>query len=183
MILDNDLCKPTKVVALSNVFYKAVEGKYYVGQTEIVSSDGLNIWGALYNPPESGVNIFVNVLTVTNLSNSSFLAEIWLNTDFPGKGIRSGKFTSTNTIPFLETTPRGKIIYSNDGVCNHPEGGVNIYDRMIPVDSTIVTEEDSKFIIPPGGCYGAFVKAKTNQHLRAIFAFGWSEESIKSRKI
>lgn len=181
MTFEKNYFKPTEVVSLSKTFYEAVKGRYYVGQTDIICSNGLNIWGTLFNPHDSGVNIFVNVITFSNLGDNPFLGQLWINGDFPGKGIRSNKFTSTNTIPCLETIPKGEIIYSN-GTCGFPQGGVNIYDRIVPIDTTLVGEEDGKFLIPPGGNFGVFVKAKARQDIKAIFAFGWWEESIKDCK-
>ena len=38
----------------------------------LISGQDLNAWGGLINPSDSGVNLFINVYTVTNFSETPF---------------------------------------------------------------------------------------------------------------
>jgi hypothetical protein len=49
--------------------YKSMQGKYFVGYADNLdfTGPGVNAWASLYNPPNSGVKLYVNVWTATSL--------------------------------------------------------------------------------------------------------------------
>lgn len=54
-------------------------GAYWLGQTpDLTLSGSLNAWARLRNPPDSGVDVLVNVWTVTNRDNQGFDMEVYL---------------------------------------------------------------------------------------------------------
>jgi hypothetical protein len=59
-----------------------------------------------------------------------------------------------------------------------PQGGVNVFDRIVPPNGTLVSEEDGKLIEPPGGNYVVFLRSTSSQPVKVIVAFGWWEEPI-----
>lgn len=179
-----------EVVSVPNPLYKSLQGKYFVGQTELLTfSNTTNAWGALINPKRSGINLFANVFTITNLSDQPFVAQMWFNTNLPGIGTISSKFSPTDTALVPPPVPKVQIMY-NQNVNGTPVGGVNVYDRIVPPGTTLVSEEDGKLIFPPGGNWSLFLttptalSASTTEcpavSYSAIVAMGWWEE--KTRK-
>lgn len=170
--------KPIEVVTIPNPLSKSLQGKYFAGQTETLTfSNTTNAWGALVNPVGSRVNLFANVFTITNLSTEPFLVQIWFNTNPPGVGTVSPKFSPADTALSPLLVPKTQI-QSNENIIGVPSGGVNVFDRIVPPGATLASEEDGKFIFPPGGNWVLFltapgIEARTHQ---AIVAFGWWEE-------
>jgi hypothetical protein len=57
-----------KTVCLPIELYKSAIGSYFIGSAENLSfGEGSVAWARLYNPPDSGVSLHVNVWTVTAL--------------------------------------------------------------------------------------------------------------------
>jgi hypothetical protein len=53
-----------KVVSIPITLFESSQGEYFVGQSELlVFGQGNNAWAGLINPPNSGVNLHVNVFT------------------------------------------------------------------------------------------------------------------------
>ena len=59
-----------------------------------------------------------------------------------------------------------------------PKRGVNVYERIVPPNSTLVGEEDGKFIASPGGNYSIVIKSSSPKLNKVIVAFGWWENPI-----
>ena len=168
-----------EVVSIPNPLYKSLQGVYFIGQTQtLFINNSSNAWAALINPKNSGKDLFVNVLTVSNFSSSIITAEIWLNTNPPGNPAISSLVSPTNTALCPQPKPKVLLEYvqSTNG---SPTGGVNIYDRIIPPNTTLVSEEDGKLIIPQGGNFLLFLRASSSETINAIVAFGWWEEKVK----
>lgn len=168
-----------QIVNIPNPLYKSLQGVYFVGQTpSLFISSSSNAWAALVNPINSDKNLFVNVFTISSFSPSIITAEIWLNTNLPGNPATSSLVSPSNTALSPEPRPDVLLQYvqSTNGV---PSGGVNVFDRIIPPNNTLVSEEDGKFIIPPGGNFALFLRSSSSQSTNAIMAFGWWEKNIK----
>ncbi|PRR78080.1 hypothetical protein CLLI_20000 [Clostridium liquoris] len=165
-----------QVVSIPNPLYKSLQGIYFIGQTpSLFVSNSSNAWAALVNPRDSCKDLFVNVLTISNFSTGIITAEIWLNTNPPGDLAISSSVSPANTA--LEPQPRQKVlleyVQSTEG---SPSGGVNIYDRIVPPNTTLASEEDGKLIIPPGGNFVLFLRGSSNEAIKTIVAFGWWEK-------
>lgn len=172
------LKSPFKVVSIPNPLSKSIEGKYFAGQTEsLFFSNITNAWGALINPIGSGVNLFANVYTISNFSDNPFLVQIWFNTHPPGTGTVSKKVSPANTALIPHPVPKVQIQF-NQNVKGVPFGGVNVFDRIVPPGATLASEEDGKFIFPPGGNWVLFLTSPGSvaTTFSAIVAFGWWEE-------
>ncbi|GIM27660.1 hypothetical protein CPJCM30710_03260 [Clostridium polyendosporum] len=171
---------PNKVITIPNPVYQSYKGRYFVGQSKfLIFGVGTNAWAALVNPRSSGVNLFVNVFTVSNFSNESLTAEIWLNTIPPGISKVSRKFSPTDTALSPLPEPKVQLEYAQN-VTGFPSKGINIYGRIVPSQSTLVSEEDGKFVIPPGGNYLVFLSSSGQDFVKAKIAFGWWEEKVFS---
>lgn len=167
-----------KTVNIPISLFESIKGRYFVGQTELLNfGNGTNAVGRLYNPHCSQVNLFVNVITISNLSPTDFLAQIWFNAKLPGKGTVSKLVTPSNTAICHSPKPE-TILQFAEGFTGTPSGGVNPFDRVIPPLTTVVDEEDGKFIFPPGGSLAIFLVGGSTP-LQGRVAFGWWEEKIK----
>ncbi len=151
-------------------------GDILLGQTEHIRlSKGKNAWGGLVNPFKSNVNLFVNAFTITNHSNQSFEAEIWFNPIPPGKPMILKNVTPANTAFSPLPKPEVKIAYA-EFVEGFPRKGVMAFRRIVPPQSTLASDEDGKFIFPPGGSFILFLVSPNNEILQAEVAFGWFEK-------
>ena len=174
-----DGVKPKEVVSLPVSLFKSMQGKYFVGQTEPlwVGNDSF-AWAALVNPKDSGVYIYANVFTISNLSDDYLTAEIWLNADFPSDAkISAKKVSPTNTA--LRPFPKNKVdIKYVESTTELPQHGVNVYQRIVPPYTTLVGEEDGKFIESPCGNYTIIIKSLSSktEKVKAIVALGWWEK-------
>lgn len=157
--------------------YESTKGRYFVGQSELLSFDnGKNAWSGLFNPYDSHVKLFVNVLTITNITETDFIAEIWFNSKLPGTGTVSDMVTPTNRTICPNPRPMTELKFA-ENISGVPSGGVNAFDRLIPAKTTVVDEEDGKFIIPPGESFAIFLVGQANINIQARVAFGWWEQS------
>ena len=178
-MVDARCIKTQEVASIPISLYKSMQGKYFVGQTEALwVGNGSNAWAGLINPNKSGVNLHANVLTISNFSNEYLTAEIWLNTNLIENGTIAHKVSPANTtlLPMLKNKVNIRYVQSTTEV---PQGGVNVFERIVPPNGTLVSEEDGKFIEPPGGNYFVFIKSSSSQPVRVVVAFGWWEEPIE----
>ncbi|WP_374723413.1 DUF6143 family protein [Calidifontibacillus erzurumensis] len=136
---------------------------------------GKNGWGGLVNPIKSNVDLYVNAFTITNHSNQPIEAEIWFNAIPPGKSRISNNVTPANTTLSRTSKPEVKIVYA-ENVEGLPRKGVMAFRRIVPPQSTLASDEDGKFIFPPGGSFIIFLVSPNNQTIQAEVAFGWFEK-------
>ena len=176
-LLNSKNIKPQKIVSIPVSLFKSMQGKYFVGQTETLwVGNGSIAWAGLVNPRNSDVNLYANVFTISNFSDDYLTAEIWLNTSFPEKGSVSHKISPTNTA--LKPLPKNRVaIRFVASTTIVPESGVNVYERIVPPNTTLVDEEDGKFIESPGGNYVVVIKSSSSKCDKVIVAFGWWEKS------
>lgn len=168
-----------KTVNIPISLFESLKGRYFVGQTELLNfGNGTNAVGRLFNPTHSQVNLFVNVITISNITSTDFLAQIWFNAKLPEAGTVSKLVTSANKALCPSPKPEVMLQFAQE-LHGTPSGGVNPFDRVIPSITTIVDEEDGKFILPPGGSFAIFLVGQGSAILQARIAFGWWEEKIK----
>ncbi|MEG6586608.1 DUF6143 family protein [Dendrosporobacter sp. 1207_IL3150] len=182
---------PTPSISKSSLKYivdvpinlaKSLEGKYFVGYADnLVFGQGNSAWAALYNPVNSGVNLHVTVWTVSDVSESTFRAQIWFNTDPPGNPKISSLVTTSNLALCPLRNPKVMLQYASN-VEGEPVGGIKAFVRRGQPESTIVDDEQGKFIFPPGGSFLIFLSNPESPELETAgrIAFGWWEEPICS---
>ncbi|MCA1060411.1 DUF6143 family protein [Rossellomorea aquimaris] len=167
----------SKTVSIPNTLYQSMEGRYFVGQTEhLCFGRGKNAWGGLLNPEHSNVHLFVNAFTITNHSDQPFEAEIWFNPIPPGKPRISKNVTPANTALSPLPKPEVKIAYADD-IQGTPRKGVNAFRRIVPPQSTLASDEDGKFIFPPGGSFLLNLVSPADEIIQSEVAFGWFEKA------
>ncbi|MGL5331120.1 MAG: DUF6143 family protein, partial [Peptostreptococcaceae bacterium] len=76
--------------------YQSEKGNYFIGQTPIISGQSMHALASLTNPVDSKVKIYVNAMTLTNISNINLSAEFYLKSTF-NNGIVSPLVSSSNT--------------------------------------------------------------------------------------
>jgi len=170
----------TKSVNVPIELYESLKGKYFIGYADnLTFGTGTSAWARLYNPPYSGVNLFVNVWTVTDVSEAPIRAEFWFNADPPGTPSESGLVTPSNTA--FRPTPIPKIrLQQASNVEGDPTGGVKAFVRRAEPEVTLVESENGKLIFPPGGNFLVFLSTPEFPEAQASgrVAFGWWEEKI-----
>ncbi|MDP1392578.1 DUF6143 family protein [Lysinibacillus capsici] len=75
---------------------------------------------------------------------------------------------------YLPPNPEVKIEFAE-----HPYKGVNAFKRIVPPQSTLVSDEDGKFIFPSGESFVIFLVTQDNECIEAEIAFGWFEKMKK----
>lgn len=152
------------------------KGHYFIGQTPILTGPNSQAIAALVNPRRSNVNIYLNAITVTNISDKNFSAEIYLRST-PLKSDPSPYVSCTNVTIVPPPKPNGEVKFNNT-VTNPPSNGVSIFSRIAPGFSTTVID-GGQIIIPPNSCIlvylGGYLPVEFDS---AIVAFGWWEERI-----
>lgn len=172
--------KPRKMINIPNPLAKSFKGKYFVGYSDdLALGENTSAWAGLFNPIGSGVYMFVNVWTITELLNTSPIrAQIWFNAKLPGHPTsESVTVTPANKALVPAPKPRVKLLKANN-VIGTPTGGVKAFVRRTDPGTTQVFEEDGKYIFAPGGNLTVFISnPETPEELAsARVAFGWWEE-------
>jgi len=169
---------PKPVVSIPEYAYESRLGKLFAGQTDFLTFD-LNCyaWGGLINPSNSCVNLFIDVFTISNFTDTPFVGQIWFNTTLPDCSHVSNKVSPENTALCPLPEPKVKLRYASC-VGEKLRGGVNPFLRIAEPYSTIVAAQDGRQIIPPGGNYVIILKSiePCNRRLIAKIVFSWWEE-------
>ena len=163
--------------------YESAIGQYFIGYAdELTFGNGTSAWARLYNPPDSGVNLFVNVWTVTDISSSPFRAQFWFNAEAPGTPSESALVTPSNTAYRPVPRPHVKLQLASD-VTGSPSDGVKAFVRRGEPEVTLVESENGKLIFPPGGNFLVFLSLAegATEPAAGRIAFGWWEEKIDFR--
>lgn len=87
---------------------------------------------------------------------------------------KSTNVTSTNLINPVPVA-KAEIRYISETV--EDSTGIKAFTRRVPQESTVVSEEDGKFIIPPGKAVGLYLHNTTASGVCRV-ALGWWEEPI-----
>lgn len=163
-------------VSVPYPLYQSKKGEYFIGQTPILIGQDQHALAALVNPITSNVNIYINAITVTNISELNLSSEFYLKSTLKGGKI-GNSVSCTNLAIIPEPIPEGKIKYLST-TTKPPNGGVAIFSRIVSPYSTLVID-GGQIIIPPGQSLtvylGGFLPVVFNS---AIIAFGWGEEAI-----
>jgi hypothetical protein len=174
---------PLKVVNLTHSVWETYLGNYFFGQTgPLTFGGGYNAWGALKNPPDSGVDMFWNVYTFSNFSSRPFTAEVWLNSTPPGRGTLSVNVASANQS--INPPPKLKVeLQFADHIVKPPAGGSFSFTRRVEPNYTLTRHDfQGMIIIPPGGSAVTYLISQGKEAMRASVAFGWWEQECKTSR-
>lgn len=163
-------------VSMEYPLYQSRKGNYFIGQTPTLTGENEHALAALINPIKSNKNIYVNAMTITNISALNVSAEFYLRSSF-NNGIISDLVSCVNTTIFPEPTPKGQIRYLPTNP-KPPSDGVPIFSRIVSPFSTLVVD-GGQIILGPGQSIviflGGFLPVAFDS---AKVAMGWWEEEI-----
>lgn len=177
-------CSLPKEVDIPIELYKSLRGEYFIGYADDLTF-GMNTscWARLYNPPCSGVNLHVNVWTVTDISAAPFRAQFWFNAIPSGTPVVSNLVTPSNTAICPLSKPK-VILEKASNVAEEPVGGVKAFVRRGEPGTTLVEAENGKLIFPPGGSFLVFLSLQdATVSASGRIAFGWWEENVTAKCI
>ncbi|WMJ21937.1 DUF6143 family protein [Paludicola sp. MB14-C6] len=168
--------QPKKDVCEPYPLYQSEKGNYFIGQTPKLKGECQHALVALRNPSSSHVNIYVNAITVTNVSAQNISSEFYLRSTL-NEGVTSNSVSCVNLAIIPAPIPKGKIKYLAT-TTEPPKDGVNIFSRIVSPYSTLVID-GGQIIISPGQSLvvylGGFLPIAPNS---TIVAFGWWEEKV-----
>jgi hypothetical protein len=169
-----------KSVNIPVELYESWKGNYFIGYADnLTLGKGKSAWARLYNPQNSGVNLFVNVWTVTELSSQPFRAQFWFNASPPPGPFTEALVTPTNTALRPRPKPNVRLQQASD-VKGMPSGGIKAFVRRGEAGTTVVETENGKLIFPPGGNFLVFLSLEGDADVsgEGRIAFGWWEEPV-----
>lgn len=171
--------RPIDVIVLSDAVYHSYLGEYFFGQTDVINLGGTyNGWGALINPVDSNVNMFLNAYTISNFTSTPLTAEGWLSSTLPGKAIESRYFAVGNQSIVPSPIPKVKI-QNASMVSRTPTGGTYTFVRRVEPNETLTKHDfQGMYIIPPGSSFALFFLSPGKEQVQTRVAFGWWEEKI-----
>lgn len=173
--------QPVEVVNVTSPALNSRRGKYFIGKTGLLNfGGGYYAWGGIVNPVDSGVNVYIDIFTITNLSNQNFLGEIWLNANPPRNAAVSSQVTPTNQA--ITPSPHPKAVMKYAGYSAEPMSkGVNIFDRIVNQNSTLVSDShNGSIIIGPGGSFSILLRSPGYQYITGTIVLTWWEEAANA---
>ncbi len=170
---------PIEVVDITTPALNSMLGRYFIGQTELLNfGNRWDAWGGIVNPIDSGVNLYFDIFTITNFSAQSFVGEIWLNARPPRNAKPSSTVTPSNQTIFPPSKPKA-IMLDADNLGEPLLRGVNIFGRIVPQNSTLVSDSHKgSIIIPPGGTFSILLQSQDLQNVQGTIVLTWWEEKI-----
>ena len=165
-----------QVVNIPVALFESIRGRYFVGQSGLLSfGHGKNAWCGLFNCCNSHVELFVNVFTITNISEADFIAQFWFNPNLLRDGNISDMVTPSNRAICPSPRPKAQLKFA-ENVIDVPTKGINAFDRLVPAKTTVAQDEDGKYIIPPWGSFVIFLDGQKDVSIQARVALGWWEK-------
>ncbi|MEG2787915.1 MAG: DUF6143 family protein [Romboutsia sp.] len=166
--------KTSTEVSMEYPLYQSKKGNYFIGQTPSLSGQTEHALAILKNPYNSNRIIYLNAITITNISSLNLSAEFYLRSSI-GKGIVSDLVSCVNTTIYPEPNPRGQIRYLNEPT-SPPTNGVSIFSRIVSPYSTLVVD-GGQIILAPGESISVYIGGFLPVSFNSVrFAFGWWEE-------
>jgi hypothetical protein len=170
---------PIEVVDLTSPGWNSLLGRYFIGQTgKLNFGNQFDAWGGIINPCYSGVNLYFDIFTITNFSSINFTSEIWLNAEPPFEVAKFSPITPSNQSIYPPPSPK-VLMEQADYLGETLIGGVNIFDRIVTPDSTLVSDSHKgSIIIGPGGSFSILLKSPGRDMITATIVLTWWEEYI-----
>ncbi len=170
---------PLEVVDLTSPGWNARMGRYFIGQTEELHfGNGLSAWGGIINPRYSGVNLYFDIFTITNFGSQSFDAEILLNAIPPDNAFVCTRVTPSNQTMIPPPRPKA-VMQQAENVHEVQQNGVDIFGRIVPPNSTLVSDShQGSIIIGPGRTFSISLHSTEREIMTVTIVLTWWEERI-----
>lgn len=168
--------KASTEVSIDYPLYQSEKGNYFIGQTPTLSGQTGHALAILKNPHKSNRIIYLNAITITNISSFDLSAEFYLRANI-SNGTTSDLVSCVNTSICPEPYPQGKIKYL-DTPTDPPSNGVSIFSRIVSSSSTLVVD-GGQIILAPGQSISVYIGGFSTVSFSGVrFAFGWWEEKF-----
>lgn len=159
-------------VSIEYPLYQSNKGLYFIGQTPILNGQSGNALALLYNPSYSGRLLYVNAITITNISDENLFAEFYLRSNLC-QGNISNQVTCTNTAICPIPLPTGTIEYFDPPTL--APNGISIFSRIVSPHSTLVVD-GGQIILGETQSLSVYIGGFCPVPFKGVrFAFGWSE--------
>jgi hypothetical protein len=168
---------PVEVVDVTSPALNSKLGRYFIGQTELLNfGNGSSAWGGIVNPMGSGVDLYFDIFTITNFSAQTVYGEIWLGAAPPRRAKPSSTVTPSNQAFFPPPKPKA-VMLDADNLAEPLSKGVNIFGRIVPPNSTLVSDSHKgSMIIPPGSTFSILLQTQDRQYVQGTIVLTWWEE-------
>lgn len=168
-----------EVVNITSPALNSRLGRYFIAQTGLLNfGSEYNAWGGIINPVDSGVDLYIDIFTITNFSTQSFVGEIWLNANTPVNAVVSPNITPSNQGISPPPMPKAVMKYA-DYLTEPMNSGVNIFGRIVAPNSTLVSDShNGSIIIGPGGSFSILLRPQASQYITGTIVLTWWEEAI-----
>lgn len=171
--------QPPKVVDITNPTYQSIQGRYFVGQSGPISEEvGFHAWVMLRNPEDSGVNLFLSAVTLSNFSADPYAAYYYFNALPMQEGLISEQISPANLALDPPPAHQAEILWAGR-ISGSPDGGTLVFTRAVSGYTTEKTDYDGRLIFGPGDWL--FIELNTIRPASSLFgrvAFGWWEEEV-----
>ena len=171
---------PFEIVDLTSSGWNARLGRYFIGQTgELHFGGQFYAWGGIINPYYSETNLYFDIFTITNYGTQSFNAEIWLNAEPVYGDIRFSTITASNQA--INPPPRPiAMMQQAEYLGRELSEGVNIFDRIVSPNSTLVSDShQGSIILGPGGSFSILLKSLGRDIVTSTVVLTWWEEKAE----
>ncbi|WP_138754999.1 DUF6143 family protein [Paenibacillus sinopodophylli] len=167
---------PVNAIHIANSLYHSLQGKYFVGETDQLNpTDASRTWGALVNPPHSGVNLHLDMFVLSNLSDDKLVSQICFCASLPAHGMQSHEVASANLALQPAPLPRGQIQFGNR-LDTTTLTATPVSTRVIPSYSSVTSEKAGHWIIGPGKAILFTLTSAISRPAPAVISIGWWEE-------
>ena len=171
--------QPIEVVNITSAALNSKMGRYFIAQTGLLNfGGGYKAWGGIVNPVNSGVNLYIDIFTITNFPTQDFIGEIWLNADAPINAVVTSSIIPSNQAISPPPIPNAVMEYV-DCLTDSMAGGVNIFGRIVAPNSTLVSDShNGSIIIGLGGSFSILLRPLVSQYIVGTIVLTWWEEAI-----
>lgn len=167
---------PAPVVDYTHPLSKSLQGKFFVGETDqLQPTDSNRTWAGLINPPYSGVNLYLDMYVISNLSADPLVSQICFCQSLPANAQLSHEVSAANLAFQPKPLPCGQVQFG-ESLETASLSAVPVSTRVIPPYSSTASEKLGHWIIGPGTAI-LFTLTGTFDHPNpAVVSFGWWEE-------
>ncbi|MBE5961909.1 MAG: hypothetical protein E7256_11125 [Lachnospiraceae bacterium] len=125
-------------ISKNYALYQPEKGNYFIGQTPMINKETKYAAVQLRNPSDSCRTLYINAITITNLSGENIGAEFYLRGKL-SHGTPVEEISCVNTALCPEPSHMGQIKYST-GNCEVSKYGTAIFSRIAASSSTLVVD-------------------------------------------
>lgn len=169
--------KPISTVDISDGHTQTKQKRYYYGRGNVlnVAPRGNAVY-VLHNPIDSGVNVWVNRTTLTNLSKNPLVNKIILFTSVVQKLKRSAQVANSNTSGGINRKGKAQIFYGTNATIK--KGGVDPFLNSLTPYETFIIPINGSTLIAPGQSRIIELTTLTGKG-KCCVSFNWWETPIR----